>query len=144
MSQSLLQVDPISIRSSLEFYHFVVLHTILYVTFAKLVMLHFGLLFVNITSFPLNLLDNTELFPSSPRLLALFTVSYFAFSQFIGRTSLDRTQYQFQKLVPFLIALLHSVILLLKRGYYKLTLDDLLTLLVFATSLSLYITYESP
>lgn len=106
-------------------------------------MINQGILFIRVTNFPINTLDNLEMFPHSPRLLSLFTVSFFAFSQHIGRTSIDKSQYFFQKVVPFLISLLHSSILILKRRYI-FTIDDILCLIIFVTSISIYLTYESP
>ncbi|CDW77602.1 UNKNOWN [Stylonychia lemnae] len=143
VSQSLIQVHGLTWRSSLEFYHLCVILFILFMTFVKLIMLHQGVLFVRMTSFSINTLDNLEMFTNSPRVLALFTVSFLAFSQFVGRTSTDKQQYFFQKIIPFFIVIIHSAAMLLKRNLL-FTYDDVFCLFIFVTSLSLYYTYESP
>lgn len=59
-------------------------------------MLCEGLLFVKISdSYSVCTIDNLEIFPLTPRYLALFTISFFAFSEYIGKTPTDRTQYNF-------------------------------------------------
>jgi hypothetical protein len=83
-------------RNALEVYHFIILHLTLFLTFLKFLMLCEGVLFVRISNNPLiSTLDNLEIFPMTPRYLALFTVSFFAFSEYIGKTPTDRTQYNF-------------------------------------------------
>lgn len=137
-------MEPLSIRSSLEFYHFVVLHVILLMTLIKIVLLYNGTLFLKvITGFPITTLTSLEIFPVSPRYLALFTVSYLSFSHFKGKTQIDRAQYVFQKVVPFGVAVLHWITMLLKRRFI-LTLDDLFMGIMLASSFALYVTYESP
>lgn len=129
-------------RNALELYHFIIIHLTLFLTFLKILMLCEGVLFVRISSNMLvTTLDNLEIFPMTPRYLALFTVSFFAFSEYIGKTPTDRTQYNFQKGCPFFIAGLHSMILVMRRRY-MFTIDDAIVMIVFATSFSLYITLE--
>ena len=48
----------------------------------------------------------------------------------------------FQKVLPFFISLIHSTILVVKRRLI-LTFDDVVCLIVFIISFSLYQTYES-
>ncbi len=88
-------------------------------------------------------MDNLEVFPNSPRLLSLFTISFLSFSQYIGKTLLDKTQYDFIKIVPFAIVPVHSLILIFKRKFV-FTCDDVFCLIIFLTSIALYFTYESP
>jgi hypothetical protein len=108
----------------------------------KLVMLFEGLLFVRvIEGTSVCTLDNLEIFPLTPRYLSVFTVSFFSFSDYIGKTSTDRTQYNFLKSCPFFIAGLHTIILLMRRRYL-LTVDDVLISIMFMTSLSLYLALE--
>lgn len=105
-------------------------------------MLCEGLLFLRISENPFfSTLDNLEVFPLTPRYLALFTVSFFAFSEYIGKTNTDRTQYNFQKSCPFFIAALHTIILIMRRRYV-FTIDDAVVTIVFSTSLSLYLALE--
>lgn len=127
----------------MEFYHLSVMFFILLLTLVKLLMLSMGVLFVRITSFTVNTLDNLEMFTNSPRVLALFTISFLAFSSYVGKSPVDKQQYFFQKVLPFFIVLVHSAILLLKRKFF-FTYDDIFCLLMFLTSFALYFTYESP
>jgi hypothetical protein len=142
-----MQVFPLAVKNTHDFYHFLVLHLALFLTFLKLALLCEGLLFVRVTpgSVPLAMiapiLDNLEIFPLTPRYLALFTVSFFAASEFIGKTPTDRTQYNFQKRCPYFIAALHSAILVMRRRYL-FTLDDLVVLTVFVVHLALYLAIE--
>jgi hypothetical protein len=92
---------------------------------------------------PVNILDGYEVFPSSPRVLSLFTISFLAFSTCVGKTSVDRNQYAFQKFLPFLISVIHSIVLLIRRRFI-VTIDDIIYLMIFIVSFSLYLTYESP
>ena len=118
------------------------LNIVLFLTFMKLVMLFEGLLFVRvIEGTSVCTLDNLEIFPLTPRYLSVFTVSFFSFSDYIGKTSTDRTQYNFLKSCPFFIAGLHTIILLMRRRYL-LTVDDVLISIMFMTSLSLYLALE--
>ena len=111
-------------------------------TFLKLIMLFEGLLFVRvIENSSICTLDNLEIFPLTPRYLSVFTVSFFSFSEYIGKTSTDKTQYIFQKSCPFFIASLHSIILVMRRRYL-FTVDDVLISIMFMTSLSLYLALE--
>ena len=142
VSHPLIQIEPLSIHSSLEFYHVVVLHFYLFLTLLKLLMLNSAVLFIKITNEGITL-DNMELFPNSPWILALFTISFLSFSSYVGRTTIDRTQYAFLKVVPFAIVLIHSSILLFKRKFV-VTIDDIFCLIIFLSSISLYFTYESP
>ena len=142
-SQCIIQVDRITWKSSLEFYHLTVLCFILFLTFSKLLMLHHGILFVRIDSWFVNTLDNLEMFTNSQRVLALYSVSFLAFSSYVGKSSMDKQQYFFQKITPFFIALIHSAIMVLKRKFL-FTYDDLFCLLIFLISFALYYTYESP
>lgn len=129
-------------RNALELYHFMIIHLTMFLTFLKILMLCEGLLFVRISdNYLISTLDNLEIFPLTPRYLSLFTVSFFAFSEYIGKTPTDRTQYNFQKGCPFFIAGLHTVILVM-RHRYLLTVDDMIIMIVFSTSLSLYLTLE--
>ena len=114
----------------------------MFLTFLKILMLCDGILFVRVIErSSICTLDNLEIFPLTPRYLSLFTVSFFSFSEYIGKTSTDRTQYNFQKGCPFFISVLHSMILIMRRRYL-FTIDDVIVLIVFATSLSLYLTLE--
>lgn len=115
---------------------------ILGLTFLKILMLSSSILFIKITSEGLTL-DNLELFPNSPRILSLFTISFLSYSQFVGQTSIDKTQYAFLKVIPFAIILFHTSIILFKRKFV-VTCDDFFCLVIFIASLSLYFTYESP
>jgi hypothetical protein len=90
VSQCIIQVDRITWRSSLEFYHLSVLYFILFLTFSKLLMLHAGILFIRVNSFTINTLDNLEMFVNSPRMLALYTVSFLAFSSYVGKSPVDK------------------------------------------------------
>lgn len=125
----------------LELYHFVVIHVLLFLTFLKLLMLCEGLLFVRIGSYGICTLDNLEVFPLTPRYLALFTVSFLAFSDFIGKTTTDLTQHNFQKGCPFFIAALHTCILIMRRRYL-FTVDDVIAAALILTSLVLYLSLE--
>jgi hypothetical protein len=98
--------------------------------------------FLKVTNFGITF-DTGETFPNSPRIIGLFTISYLAYSQFIGKTNIDRTQYTFLKIVPFAIVLIHSSILIFKRRFL-ITCDDIFCFIIFFTSLALYFTYESP
>jgi branched-subunit amino acid transport protein len=114
----------------------------LLLTFMKVMMLFEGLLFVKINeSSSICTLDNLEIFPLTPRYLSMFTVSFFSSSVFIGKTSTDRTQYNFQKSCPYFIAGLHTIILVMRRRYL-FTIDDILVAIMFMTSLSLYLALE--
>ncbi len=142
----IIQVNPIQIRSALELYHFIVINIVLLITFLKLIMLFEGLLFVRvIEGSNICTLDNLEIFPLTPRYLSVYTVSFFAFSDYIGKTSTDRTQYNFQKSCPFFIAGLHTIILVMRRRYL-FTVDDVLISIMFMTSLSLFLAldYKKP
>ena len=77
----------------------------------------------------------------TPRYLSVFTVSFLSFSEYIGKTSTDKTQYNFQKNCPFYIAALHTIILVMRRRYL-FTVDDVLISIIFMTSLSLYFALE--
>ena len=105
-------------------------------------MVQCGILFIKIISSDGITLDNLEVFPNSPRLLSIFTISFLAFSSFVGKTVIDKSQYNFIKTVPFAIIPVHSVILLFKRKFV-ITCDDIICLIIFVTSLALYLTYES-
>lgn len=89
------------------------------------------------------IMDNLEVFPNSPRLLSLFTISFLAYSSYIGKTLIDKSQYNFIKIVPFAIVPIHSLILLFKRKFL-ITCDDIMCLFIYTTSMALYLTYESP
>lgn len=129
-------------RTALELYHFVIIHLTLFLTLLKLLMLCDGFLFVRVfENHSVSTMDNLEIFPFTPRYLALFTVSFLSSSEYIGKTSTDKTQYNFQKACPFFIAVLHSWILIMRRRLL-FTLDDVLITLIFLTSLSLYLTLE--
>lgn len=83
-------------RTSLEFYHMIVIYIILFLTFLKLVMLCEGILFVRVSdNESISTMDNLEIFPLTPRYLSMFTVSFFGLSEYIGKTATDRTQYNF-------------------------------------------------
>lgn len=127
----------------MEFYHLIVLLFILFLTFSKLLMLQHGILFVRVNSWFVNTLDNLEMFTNSQRILALYSVSFLAFSSYIGKSSMDKQQYFFQKVTPFFIALIHSAIMVLKRKFF-ITYDDMFCLMIFIVSFALYYTYESP
>ncbi len=90
ITQNIIEVERLSWRSSLEFYHLSVMGFLLLLTLAKLLMLNVGVLFVRITSFTVNTLDNLEMFTNSPRVLALFTVSFLAFSSYVGKSPVDK------------------------------------------------------
>jgi hypothetical protein len=81
---------PISIHTSLEFYHVVVLHLILTLTFLKVLLKSYLVYFLKITTLGVTF-DANEVFPTSPRLIGLFTISFLAYSTFIGKTNIDRT-----------------------------------------------------
>ena len=116
--QPIIEVPPIEIKTAVDLYHFVVIHLTLFLTFLKLLMLFEGILFVRVSN---NLsfctLDNLEIFPLTPRYLALFTVSFLAPSRYIGKTPTDKTQYNFQKGCPFFISALHTAVLIIRRRY---------------------------
>lgn len=124
--------------STIDLYHFMIINLTIFLTFLKLVMLLEGILFVRISDNAyISTMDNLEIFPLTPRYLALFSVSFFAAGEFIGKTQTDRTQFNFQRRCPFFIAALHTLILVMRRRY-QFTVDDFVILLVFVTSLSLY------
>ena len=75
-------------------------------------------------------MENLELFPNSPWILSLFTISFLAFSSFIGKTQIDKMQYNFIKIVPFIIAVIHSIIALFKRKFI-ITVDDYFVVFIF-------------
>lgn len=121
-------------RTVVELYHFVVIHVVVFVTFLKVSMLFEGLLFVRLNEYySVCTMDNLEVFPLTPRYLALFTVSFLQFSEYIGKTSMDATQHNFQKGCPFLIAALHTVIVVMRRRYL-FTIDDVFIAMVFLAS----------
>ena len=122
--------------STVDLYHFMIINLTIFLTFLKLVMLLEGILFVRISDNAyISTMDNLEIFPLTPRYLALFSVSFFAAGEFIGKTQTDRTQFNFQRRCPFFIAALHTLILVMRRRY-QFTVDDFVILLVFVTSLS--------
>jgi hypothetical protein len=142
VSLPIIQLTPISVKTVMELYHFVVIHIMLFVTFLKLMMLFDGLLFVRVNdSYSICTIDNTEIFPLTPRYLALFTVSFLSFSEYIGKTVTDLTQYNFQRGCPFLISALHTSIVVMRRRQ-QLTVDDIFIAIVFMCSFFLYLGSE--
>mmetsp|Transcript_28628 Transcript_28628/g.27611 ORF Transcript_28628/g.27611 Transcript_28628/m.27611 type:complete len:234 (+) Transcript_28628:797-1498(+) len=118
------------------------MHVVVVFTFFKLCMVQGGVLFVHLFWKNGLILDNLEVFPNSPRLLSLFTISFLSFSQYIGKTIIDNSQYKFIKAVPFAVVPMHSLILLFKRKFL-VTCDDLVCLVIFLTSFAIYVTYET-
>jgi len=138
-----MQVPPIRITNMVDLYHFMVINFTVFLTFLKLVLLLEGFLFVRVSeSTFVSILDNMEVFPLTPRYIALFSVSFFFQGEFIGKTPTDRTQFNFMKRCPYFIASLHTLILLMRRRYL-FTVDDCITLAIFTTSLSLHLSLDN-
>lgn len=127
-------------ESWLEFYHVAVMGSLLTLTLCKVFLCQKGLYFVKICGMTL---DNMEVFPLSARYMALFTISFLAFSKYIGRTSFDQQQYNFLKAVPFAITIFHTSIQIMKHRMI-FTIDDYFTFIIFFFSFALYVTFESP
>lgn len=85
--QPVMQVPPIKIMNMVDLYHFMVINFTVFLTFLKLVLLLEGFLFVRVSeSSFISILDNMEVFPLTPRYIALFSVSFFYQGEFIGKT----------------------------------------------------------
>jgi hypothetical protein len=137
-----MQVPPIKIMNMVDLYHFMVINMTIFLTFLKLALLLEGYIFVRVSdSAFVSILDNMEVFPLTPRYIALFSVSFFYQGEFIGKTQTDRTQFNFMRRCPYFIASLHTLILLMRRRYL-VTVDDCITLAVFTTSLSLHLSLD--
>ncbi len=125
-----------------DLYHFMIINLTVFITFLKLNLLLEGMLYVRVSnnSF-ISTIDNMEVFPLTPRYLALFSVSFFYQGEYIGKTQTDRTQFNFTRRCPYFIASLHTLILLMRRRYL-FTVDDFIILVVFSTSLSLHLSLD--
>lgn len=76
---SVIAIFPFQFDNAIEIYHFVVMHFLLAVNALKMLLSKDEMLFMRMTNSALAV-NGVEVFPFSPRITGLFSISFLAFS----------------------------------------------------------------